>query len=102
MKSKKATTDPVWMVRVKSIKGGNMYVDKIGKLIKYNPALEKAISNNDKTFQMDIPLNIIGGIVPMGGKKQRSNYKRLIDFMKTSLGIALNIPNNRKSINPKP
>ena len=102
MKSKKATTDPVWMVRVKSIKGGSKYVDKIGKLIKYNPALEKAISNNDKTFQMDIPLNVIGGIIPMGGKKQSSNYKRLIDFMKTSLGISLSIPNNRKSIKPKP
>lgn len=102
MKSKKATTDPVWMVRVKSIKGGSKYVDKIGKLIKYNPALEKAISNNDKTFQMDIPLNIIGGIIPMGGKKQRSNYKRLIDFMKTSLRISLSIPDNRKSIKPKP
>lgn len=60
MKSKKTTTDPVWMVRVKSIKGGSKYVDKIGKLIKYNPALEKAISDNDQTFQMDIPLNIIG------------------------------------------
>ena len=102
MKSKKATTDPVWMVRVKSIKGGSKYVDKIGKLIKYNPALEKAISNNDQTFQMDIPLNVIGGIIPMGGKKQRSNYKRLIDFMKTSLGISLSIPDNRKSIKPKP
>ena len=102
MKSKKATTDPVWMVRVKSIKGGSKYVDKIGKLIKYNPALEKAISNNDQTFQMDIPLDVIGGVIPMGGKKQRSNYKRLIDFMKTSLGISLNIPDNRKSIKPKP
>ena len=98
MKSKKATTDPVWMVRVKSIKGGNMYVDKIGKLIRYNPALEKAISNNDKTFQMNIPLDDIGGIIPMGGKKQRSNYKRLIDFMKTGLGISLSILNSRKSI----
>lgn len=102
MKSKKATTDPVWMVRVKSIKGGSKYVDKIGKLIKYNSALEKAIIDDDKTFQMNIPLDAIGRIIPMGGKKQRSNYKRLIDFMKTSLGIALNIPDNRKSINPKP
>ena len=98
MKSKKATTDPVWMVRVKSIKGGSKYVDKIGKLIDYNPALEKAIIDDDKTFQMNIPLDDIGGIIPMGGKKQRSNYKRLIDFMKTGLGISLSIPNNRKSI----
>jgi len=51
---------------------------------------------------MDIPLDVIGGVIPMGGKKQRSNYKRLIDFMKTSLGISLNIPDNRKSIKPKP
>lgn len=33
-------------------------------------------------------------------EKQRSNYKRLIDFMKTSLGISLSIPDNRKSIKP--
>lgn len=102
MKSKKTTTDPVWMARVKSIKGGNKYVDKIGKLIKYNPALEKAINGDDKTFQMYIPLNVIGGIIPMGGKKQRSNYKRLIDFMKNKLGISLSIPDNRKFVKPKP
>ena len=60
MKSKKATTDPVWMVRVKSIKGGSKYVDKIGKLIKYNPALEKAISNNDQTFRWIFLLMLLG------------------------------------------
>lgn len=102
MKLKKATIDPVWIVRVKSIKGGNMYIDKIGKLIKYNSALEKAINDNDKSFQMDISLDAIGGIIPMRGKKQRSNYKRLIDFMKNKLGISLSIPDNRKFVKPKP
>lgn len=63
------------MVRVKSIKGGSKYVDKIGKLIKYNPALEKAISNNDQTFQMDIPLDVIGGVIPMGGKNKDQTIK---------------------------
>lgn len=102
LKPKKTIADPLWMVRMKSIKGGNRYIERIGKLINYNLALEKAIEINDKTFRMDIPLDHIWRIIPMRGKKQKSTYKRLTDFMKDKLGITLNIPDNRKVKKPKP
>lgn len=97
MPTSKTVTPSSWEDIVLSMKGGKKYSFDIEKLISVNPDLEKAITGRISGYTLTISLDDIHALIPKGGKKQRSSYSRLIEFMKVNLGIILIIPDNRKT-----
>lgn len=86
---------PVWQSEVE--KHGKMYVPNIGKLIVYNPDLEKAIISHDSTFRLDITLDeIYRRLGKTTRKKEKKPFKPLIIFLAKYFGITLNIITKKK------